>query len=128
MEIQAGCRDLKSKLTFPLAQLLSALPNSLQTLLNGCLCEDEKKLSVDFISKCCLLEFTQEEGKLLSRLDHGVSRLQSPAAAFWLHLLKQKLLKQGSVTQIKSRATWALNPKAKGISQTGQLLPVASSP
>lgn len=63
----------KSKPMFPLTQLPSALRNSLQTLPNGCLCGDEEKLSVDFISKPCLLELTQEEGKRLTRLDHPVS-------------------------------------------------------
>jgi hypothetical protein len=63
-----GAESEKSKVDFPLSQLQPALPNSLQTLQNGCLCGDKDKLSVDFISKPCLLELTQEEGSPRSGL------------------------------------------------------------
>ena len=107
---EPGFRDLKAKLTFPLTPLGPALPNTLQTPRDGCLCGDEEKLSVDLISKPCLLELTQGEGGSVGRLDHPVRLLQAPIPALWLHVLKQKLLKQVSTTQIKKERNTGFEP------------------
>lgn len=77
------------------------------------MCGDEEKLSVDLISKPCLLELTQGEGGSLGRLDHPVRLLQAPIPALWLHVLKQKLLKQVSTTQIKKESNMGLEPRGQ---------------
>lgn len=110
---EPGFRDLKKKLTFPLTLLGPALPNTLQTPRDGCLCGHEEKLSVDLISKPCLLELTQGEGGSLGRLDHPVRLLQALIPALWLHVLKQKLLKQVSTTQIKKERNMGFEPRGQ---------------
>lgn len=77
------------------------------------MCGDEEKLSVDLISKPCLLELTQGEGGSLGRLDHPVRLLQAPIPALWLHVLKQKLLKHVLTTQIKKERNMGLEPRGQ---------------
>ena len=72
METKPGFRGLKVKIDFspdPTQSSIAQLSPNTVKLLFG----DEEKLSVDFISKPCLLELTQDEGKWLTRLDHPVS-------------------------------------------------------
>lgn len=113
----------KSKLTFPLTPLPPRIAQLSPNTADSSSC-GEDSLSVDFISKPCLLELTQNRASCWTGLTIRSADSNPVSAAS----AQTEAIEEISITQIKSRATWALDPRPTGLSQTGQLFSVASSP
>lgn len=73
--LKPAAETYKSKLTFPLTSLLPGLPNSLQTLRMAVHVEMKTAFLLTLFPNVPF-GIDTEQGKLLARLDHLVSRLQ----------------------------------------------------